>query len=297
MTEKDQIDFFTPPLQQLGEESPLEILKNECVEIMMKNIQQLTPKEIRHLIRKGKWSKPTAGIAMGYAQANLVILPQRYAFDFLLFCQRNPKPCPLLEVLEPGEFQTKFLSSGADIRTDIPRYHLYHQGKLQKTLKEIKRLWKSDWVSFLLGCSFSFEEALLRANIPVRHIEENKNVPMFISSIPCKSAGVFHGPLVVTMRPIPPNKVTQAVRITSRYASVHGAPIHIGDPLTIGIKDLRKPDFGDPVTMKKGEVPVFWACGVTPQAVVMKTRPDLCITHVPGHMFISDLLNEELAVL
>ena len=234
---------------------------------------------------------------MGYAQANVVILPQKYGFDFLLFCQRNPKPCPLLEVLEAGEFMTKSLCLDADIRMDVPRYQIYQKGKLQKTVQEIKSSWKSDFVSFLLGCSFSFEEALLRANIPVRHIEENKNVPMFISSIPCKSAGVFHGPMVVTMRPIPSDKVTQAVQITSRYASVHGAPIHIGDPSTIGVKDLRKPDFGDPVTMKKREVPVFWACGVTPQAVVMKTKPDLCITHAPGHMFISDLLNEELAIL
>jgi uncharacterized protein YcsI (UPF0317 family) len=263
----------------------------------MKNVQQLTPKEIRDLIRKGKWDKPTAGLAMGYAQANLVILPQKYAFDFLLFCQRNPKPCPLLEVLEPGEFMTNFLSLDADIRTDIPRYHIYEKGKLQKTVKEIKSFWKRDFVSFLLGCSFSFEEAMLRSKIPVRHIEEDKNVPMFITHIPCKPAGVFHGPMVVTMRPIPLDKVTQAVQITSRYASVHGAPIHIGDPSAIGIKDLRKPDFGDPVTIKKREVPVFWACGVTPQAVVMRTKPDLCITHSPGHMFISDLLNEELAIL
>jgi len=263
----------------------------------MKNVRQLTPKELRDLIRKGKWDKTTAGLAMGYAQANLVILPEKYAFDFLLFCQRNPKPCPLLEVLEPGEFMTRFLSLDADIRTDIPRYHIYQKGELQKTVKEIKSLWKPDFVSFLLGCSFSFEEAMLRANIPVRHIEENKNVPMYITSIPCKSAGVFHGPMVVTMRPLPSDKLTRAVQITSRYASVHGAPIHIGDPSTIGIKDLRKPDFGDPVTIKRREVPAFWACGVTPQAVVMKTKPELCITHSPGRMFISDLLNEELAVL
>jgi uncharacterized protein YcsI (UPF0317 family) len=262
----------------------------------MKNVQQLTPKEIRDLIRKGKWDKPTAGLAMGYAQANLVILPQKYAFDFLLFCQRNPKPCPLLEVLEPGEFRMKVLSLDADIRTDVPRYNIFRDGKLQNTVNEIRSFWKPDFVSFLLGCSFSFEEAMLRSRIPVRHIEENKNVPMFITHIPCKPAGVFHGPMVVTMRPVPLDKVTRAVQITSRYASVHGAPIHIGDPSTIGIKDLRKPDFGDPVTIKKGEVPVFWACGVTPQAVVMKTKPDLCITHAPGHMFISDLLNEELAI-
>ena len=263
----------------------------------MKDIHQLNPGEIRAIIRRRKWDKPTAGLAMGYAQANLVILPQKYAFDFLLFCQRNPKPCPLLEVLEPGEFGTKFLSLDADMRTDIPLYNIYRKGKLGRAVKEIRSLWEKNFVSFLLGCSFSFEEALLRANIPIRHIEENIIVPMFITSISCKPAGIFHGPMVVTMRPIPSEQVTRTVQITSRYAFVHGAPIHIGDPTTIGIKDLRKPDFGDPVTIKKGETPVFWACGVTPQAVVTKARPDLCITHAPGHMFISDLLNEELGIL
>jgi uncharacterized protein YcsI (UPF0317 family) len=263
----------------------------------MKDITQLSPREIRLLIRKGKWDKPTSGLGMGYAQANLVILPEKYAFNFLLFCQRNPKPCPLIEVLEPGRFKTEFMAFDADIRTDIPRYNIYRKGHLEETVKGIKKLWKLDFVTFLLGCSFSFEEALLRAKIPVRHIEENKNVPMYISSIPCKRAGLFHGPMVVSMRPIPPDKVTRAIQITSRYVSVHGAPVHIGDPSKIGIRDLNKPDFGDPVTIRKDEVPVFWACGVTPQAVVMKAKPDLCITHTPGHMFISDLLNEELANL
>lgn len=261
----------------------------------MKHTKSLSPKEIRALIRNGKWDKPTAGVAMGYAQANLVILPQKYAFDFLLFCQRNPKPCPLLEVLEPGKFRTEFLSKDADIRTDIPRYSIYRKGKLERTVRDIRSLWKNDFVTFLLGCSFSFEEALLRSKIPIRHIEEKKNVPMFITNIPCKPAGVFRGPMVVTMRPIPPDKVTRAVQITARYALVHGAPIHIGDPSKIGIKNLNRPDFGDAVTIGKGEIPVFWACGVTPQAVVMKANPELCITHTPGHMFISDLLNEELA--
>lgn len=263
----------------------------------MKNWKSLSPREIRHLIRRGKWNRPTAGLAMGYAQANLVILPQQYAFDFLLFCQRNPKPCPLLEVLEPGKFQTEFLASDADIRTDIPRYNIYRKGRLKATLKEIKNIWRPDFVTFLLGCSFSFEEAMIRAKIPVRHIEENKNVPMFITRITCKPAGVFYGPMVVTMRPIPSDKVSQVVQITSRYVNVHGAPVHIGDPSKIGIRNLSKPDFGDPVTIKRDEIPVFWACGVTPQAVVMKAKPDLCITHTPGHMFLSDLLNEELAGL
>ncbi|MCX8117853.1 MAG: putative hydro-lyase [Desulfobacterota bacterium] len=263
----------------------------------IEDIERLSPRETRLLIRQGKWDKPTAGLALGYAQANLVILPERYAFDFLLFCQRNPKPCPLLEVLEPGKFRTEFLSKEADIRTDLPRYNIYRKGRLQGTVKEIRSLWKRDFVSFLLGCSFSFEEAMLRARVPVRHLEEKKNVPMFISNIPCRPAGVFHGPMVVTMRPIPMEMVSRAVQITSRYPSVHGAPVHIGDPLKIGIRDLRRPDFGDPVTIGKDEIPVFWACGVTPQAVVMKAKPDLCITHAPGHMFVSDLLNEELASL
>ena len=263
----------------------------------MKKISQLTPNELRLLIRKGKWDEPTAGLALGYAQANLVILPKKYAFDFLLFCQRNPKPCPLLEVLEPGKYRTEFLSTVADIRTDVPRYNIYRKGKVGATVKEIRKYWRADFVTFLLGCSFSFEEALLRSKIPIRYIEEKKNVSMYITRIPCRPAGVFHGPLVVTMRPIPSDKVTRAVQITSRYASVHGAPVHVGDPSAIGIRNLKKPDFGDPVTLKKGEVPVFWACGVTPQAVVMEAKPDLCITHTPGHMFISDVLNEELAVL
>jgi uncharacterized protein YcsI (UPF0317 family) len=263
----------------------------------MRNVFQFAPKQIRALIRKGRWDKPTAGLAMGYAQANLVILPGKYAFDFLLFCQRNPKPCPLLEVLESGVYRTDFLAPKADIRTDLPRYNIYRKGRLEATAREIKAFWNRDFVSFLLGCSFSFEEAFLRARIPVRHIEEKKNVPMFITNIPCKAAGVFRGPMVVTMRPIPSDKVTRAVQISSRYASVHGAPLHMGDPAKIGIKNLRRPDFGDPVTIKAGEVPVFWACGVTPQVVVMKAKPDLCITHTPGHMFISDRLNEELATL
>ncbi len=263
----------------------------------MKKIRPLLPKEIRSLIRQGKWHRPTAGLAMGYAQANLVILPERYAFDFLLFCQRNPKPCPLLEVLEAGEYRTQFLSRDADVRTDIPLYRIYRKGKLEATVKEIKHIWASDWVTFLLGCSFSFEEALIRSRIPVRHIEEGKNVPMYITNISCNAAGIFSGPMVVTMRPMPPDQVSRAVQITSRYASVHGAPVHIGEPSQIGIRNLKKPDFGESVTIKKGEVPVFWACGVTPQAVIMRAQPDLCITHAPGHMFISDLLNEELATL
>jgi uncharacterized protein YcsI (UPF0317 family) len=258
-------------------------------------ITTLDPQTLRSLIRKGGWDKPTAGLALGYAQTNLVILPKSHAFDFLLFCQRNPKPCPLLEVLEPGRFQTSFLASGADIRTDVPRYKIFRQGTVEAVVENISNQWQEDFVTFLLGCSFSFEEALLRAKIPVRHLEENKNVPMYITHIPCKPAGIFHGPMVVTMRPMPRDKVVQAVQITGRYAAVHGSPIHIGDPAAIGIHDLEQPDFGEAVQVEREEVPVFWACGVTPQAVIMQAKPDLCITHAPGCMFVTDVLNEELA--
>lgn len=258
------------------------------------HILMLDSGEIRRLIRKGKWDKPTSGIAPGFTQANLVILPRAYAFDFLLFCQRNPKPCPLLEVLEPGQFRPVSLSKDADIRTDVPRYNVFRNGTLDRTVTDIRRLWRDDFVTFLLGCSFSFEEALLESGIPVRHIEENKNVSMYVTSLACRPAGIFRGPMVVSMRPIPPDKVARAVQITARYASVHGAPVHIGDPSKIGIKNLKKPDFGDAVTIKKGEIPVFWACGVTPQAAVIRAKPEICITHVPGHMFVSDVRNEEL---
>lgn len=267
------------------------------MDLDMKKMAQKKPEEIRKMIRNGRWNKPTGGLALGYAQANLAILPSKYAFDFILFCQRNPKPCPLLEVLEPGQYETRFMAHGADIRTDIPKYSVYRKGNLEETLQDIRGLWREDFVTFLMGCSFSFEEALQRAKIPMRYVEENKNIPMFISNIPCQPAGIFHGPMVVSMRPIPENKVVRATQITSRFASVHGAPIHIGDPSKIGIKDIRKPDFGEAVTIKSGEVPVFWACGVTPQTVVMNAKPDICIAHAPGHMFVGDLLNEELATL
>jgi uncharacterized protein YcsI (UPF0317 family) len=261
----------------------------------MKNLRDLSPRELRSLIRQGKWKRPTAGLAMGYAQANLVVLPAKYGFDFLLFCQRNPKPCPLLEVLEPGTSTTAVLAAQGDVRTDIPRYMVYRKGAAQSDRTDIKDLWQDDFIAFLLGCSFSFEEALVRARIPVRHIEEGKNVPMYITSLPCAPAGIFRGPMVVTMRPLPPDSVVRAIQITSRYPFVHGGPVHIGDPKAIGISSLMRPDFGDPVTIGKGEVPVFWACGVTPQAALIAAEPEVCITHAPGHMFITDILNEELA--
>jgi uncharacterized protein YcsI (UPF0317 family) len=198
-------------------------------------------------------------------------------------------------VLEPGDFRPDSLASKADVRTDVPQYNVYVKGSLKASPISVKELWRKDFVTFFLGCSLSFEEALIKSGIPVRHIEEEKNVPMYLTNIQCRPAGIFHGPLVVTMRPILLTKVVKAIQITSRYAFVHGGPVHTGDPKIIGIQNLEKPDFGDPVTIKKGEIPVFWACGVTPQAAVMGVKPEICITHSPGHMFITDILNEELA--
>jgi uncharacterized protein YcsI (UPF0317 family) len=261
-----------------------------------KDIAELTPNQIRMLIRGGKWKKPTAGLALGYAQANLVVLAEKYAFDFLLFCQRNPKPCPLLEVMEKGIPEPKETAPGSDIRTDLPKYRIYEKGRFVKEIETITEYWTSDMVSFLLGCSYSFEFALMDAGVPLRHIEEGKTVPMYITNISSKKAGAFEGPVVVSMRPIPPEKVVKAVQVTTRFASVHGAPVHVGDPSKIGIRDLAEPDYGDRVRLGPDEVPVFWACGVTPQVAIIRNKPDLVVTHSPGHMFISDIKNESLAV-
>ena len=256
-----------------------------------------TPADIRALVRSGEWSGVTVGLAPGHVQANLAILPRDLAFDFLLFCQRNPKPCPLLEVLEPGSFEPKSTAPGADLRSDLPLYRVYMHGQIEGEDKDIRSLWRDDLVSFLLGCSFTFERALLSSGIPLRYVEEGKNVSMYITNIETTPAGVFSGPMVVTMRPIPRRQVVRAVQVTSRFPSVHGAPVHIGDPEAIGIADLTRPDFGDPTDVREGEVPVFWACGVTPQVLALRCKPPLMITHSPGHMFITDWLDEDLAVI
>ncbi|MFZ5648024.1 MAG: putative hydro-lyase [Bacillota bacterium] len=263
----------------------------------MDMLSRLSPGELRDLMRRGQLTRPTAGLASGYVQANLVVVPRELAFDFLLFAQRNPRPCPVLDVTDPGSPDPGLIAPGADVRYDLPKYRIYRGGELVDEVTDIESYWREDLVAFLLGCSFTFEEALLDAGVPVRHIEEGRNVPMFNTGIPLVPAGRFHGFMVVSMRPVPPGKVVKAVQVTSRFPAVHGAPVHIGDPGKIGIRDINRPDYGDPVTINPGEVPVFWACGVTPQAVAMTAKPELMITHSPGHMFISDLRNEDLAVL
>lgn len=255
------------------------------------------PSEIRKLIRQGKLIRPTTGLAPGYAQANLVILPKDLAFDFLLFCQRNPKPCPLLEVMEPGKCEPVLTTRGADIRTDIPLYRIYRNGILESEERDVTRFWTPELVTFLLGCSFTFESALLQSGISLRHIALGKNVAMYITSIETQPAGIFSGPMVVSMRPVRVSQIVKAVQVTSRFPQVHGAPVHIGAPERIGIRDIMHPDYGDPVEIKEDEVPVFWACGVTSQAVALKSKPPFMITHSPGYMFITDVRDQELTVI
>ena len=259
-----------------------------------KDYSEMSPKELRLLIRKGEITAPTSGMCNGYAQANLVVLPKDLAFDFLLFAVKNPKACPLLEVTQPGDRMLSELAADADIATDIPKYRIYENGELSGEYTDVSKFWRDDLVSFLIGCSFSFEWELLAADIPVRHIEENRNVPMYNTNIACRSAGVFHGNMVVSMRPIPHALIPKTVQVTGAMPRVHGAPVHIGAPEVIGIRSIDKPDYGDAVTINEGEVPVFWPCGVTPQAVVMASKPSFCITHSPGHMFVSDVKNVNL---
>ncbi len=237
----------------------------------------------------------TAGMAPGHVQGNLMILPQSLANDFLLFCQRNQQPCPVLAVSEPGNPMLPTLGVDVDIRSDIPRYRVWKEGVMVDEPYDITNYWRDDLVSFLLGCSFSFEQALIEAGIPMRHIDQGVNVPMYRTNIATEPAGVFHGPMVVSMRPMKAADAIRAVQVTSRFPRVHGAPVHLGFPEQIGIKDLSKPDFGDAVEVKDGELPVFWACGVTPQSVAMAARPPFCITHSPGAMLVTDLLNHRLA--
>jgi uncharacterized protein YcsI (UPF0317 family) len=249
----------------------------------------------RAAIRQGQWTGNTSGLAGGHVQGNVVILPDMLANDFLRYCQRNPKPCPLLAVSEPGEAKLPALGNDIDICSDVPRYRVWRDGVMIEEPTDISHLWRKDLVTFVIGCSFSFEQALLDAGLPLRHIQQNRNVAMYLSNIATEAAGVFHGPMVVSMRPFKAQDAIRAIQITSRFPDVHGAPVHMGDPAQIGIHDLSKPDYGDAVDVLPDEIPVFWACGVTPQAAITQAKPAFCITHAPGAMLITDLLNHQLA--
>jgi uncharacterized protein YcsI (UPF0317 family) len=258
-------------------------------------IDERHPREIRADIRAGYISGVTTGLGAGYVQANLAALPRDQAYDFLLFCQRNSRPCPLLEVTDVGAVEPVGVAPGADLRTDIPRYRIYRDGVLVDETADATEYWRDDLVAFLLGCSFTFEWALLEAGVPLRHIEQDRNVAMWRTSIPCRPAGVFHGQMVVSMRPIPASLLSRAVTASARFPGAHGAPIHIGDPAAIGIRDLEQPDWGDRQKFEPGDVPVFWACGVTSQAAALASKPPFMITHSPGHMFLTDMPNSVLA--
>lgn len=254
----------------------------------------LTPAQAREMFRGGL-RRPTSGFSAGYAQANIIALPQADAFDMLLFAQRNPKSCPVLGVLEAGQLESELLPGG-DIRTDAPAYRVYRTGELVEETSEVVQQWRADLVAFIIGCSFTFEAPMIEAGLPVAHIDQEVNVPMYRTTEQSQPAGSLSGPMVVSMRPLPAHQISEAVRITSRYPGVHGAPVHIGDPDALGIADLDSPDFGDPVVIPEGWIPVFWACGVTPQAAVMHSKPELAISHAPGHMLVTDLANHTLQV-
>jgi uncharacterized protein YcsI (UPF0317 family) len=251
--------------------------------------------ELRQRIRSGAFSGNTSGAASDLVQGNLVILPAADAADFLLYCQRNPRPCPVLAVGSPGDPAVPALGHDIDLRTDLPRYRVWRHGELVDEPTDVSALWRPDLVSFVIGCSFSFEWALNEAGIVLRHQQLGCNVAMYRTNIPTAPAGRFAGPLVVSMRPMRAADAIRAVQITSRFPSVHGAPVHLGDPSQIGIADLARPDYGDAFELLPGEMPVFWACGVTPQAALAQARPDFCITHAPGAMLVTDLRNPQLA--
>lgn len=260
-------------------------------------MQLLSSREVRQQIRLGAIQGQTSGMASGFVQANLVILPKSWADDFLAFCHFNPKPCPLIGVTQPGDPLMPTVGNDVDLRTDLPAYYVWEDGELVGETTNVSSLWRDDLVGFAIGCSFSFEHALMDAGIRLRHIEEGRNVAIFRTDIPCTPAGRFRGPMVVSMRSMTPADAIRAIQICTRFPNVHGAPIHFGDPAAIGIHDLEKPDYGDVVEVRPGEVPVFWACGVTPQTVLQDSKPPFCITHAPGSMLITDLRIGEVSLL
>lgn len=274
------------------------VLGNACGDVMAIQSEtrfdgaRLSSTAIRRRIRAGDHDGHTAGLAAGKLQCNLAILPEAYALDFLRFCQRNPKPCPVVGVGDTGNPMLPTLGQDIDIRSDVPRYRVFKDGEFAEEVTEITGLWTQELVTVALGCSFTFENALVRAGIPVRHIEMGRNVPMFRTGIDLVPAGPFGGQMVVTMRPLKADRIDEARAISAKYPQAHGAPIAVGDPEKIGISDLGAPDYGDPVDINPGEVPVFWACGVTPQNVLKAAKLPICITHAPGHMLITDIAED-----
>jgi uncharacterized protein YcsI (UPF0317 family) len=260
------------------------------------DVRGMDAREVRARIRENEYAGPTGGHAAGFAQANLVVLPGEYAFDFLKFCVRNPKPCPILEVTEAGSPEPVVTAPGADLRTDVSGYRVYEHGEIVEEPTDLLHRWQEDLVGFLIGCSFTFEAALVAAGFRIAHVEQGQNVPMYITGKQCVPSGPFAGPMVVSMRPYRAEEIPLVVSASGRYPAMHGAPVHVGDPEALGISDLAKPEFGEPVEIEEDQLPVFWACGVTPQAIAMQAKPPLMITHSPGHMFITDRRHSEYEV-
>jgi len=258
-------------------------------QISYETLRNRSVQGVRDAIRKGEWARHTAGLARGKLQCNLAILPAEYALDFLTFCQRNPKPCPIVGISNQGDPMMPTLGHDIDIRTDVPQYRVFRDGVLASEQRDISALWRDDLVSVALGCSFTFENALVEAGIPVRHIERDTTVPMYSSNIKLTPAGPFFGTMVITMRPIPRDRVNEAIQISAQFPQAHGAPVAIGDPAHVGIADLQKPDWGQAVPVAADEIPVYWACGMTPQNVLRAANLPLCITHTPGCMLIADV--------
>ena len=280
----------------MSHQAPIEHREHPAILAEVERLAKSTGIDVRLACRSSAYDGPTSGLAPGFVQGNLVILPGDWADEFLRFCQANPKPCPVLGVAEEGVPTIPLLGENLDIRTDLPRYRVWRDGEIVAEPGDLHAVWREDLVSVVLGCSFSFEEALQQADVPVRHIACGCNVPMYRTSIATRSVGRLHGPLVVSMRPLIPADAIRAIQITSRLPAVHGAPVHLGFPEAIGIAHLDRPDYGDPVPVEAGELPVFWACGVTPQAAIAAARPPFAVTHAPGCMLVTDLKNARLAV-
>src|ERR1700730_6988598 len=259
--------------------------------------EAILPSHRARLDYRAGMAATTSGVANGHVQGNLVVLPEKFASAFHRFCQLNPKPCPIIGMSDVGNPMIPSLGADLDIRTDVPRYRVWRDGEVVDEPTDVIAHWRDDLVAFVLGCSFSFEEALMAEGIPLRHVEQRVRVPMYRTNIACTPAGPFAGPMVVSMRPLKPAQAIRAVQITSRFPSVHGAPVHLGHPHSIGIVDIDKPDDGDAVPIAADEMPVFWACGVTPQSVISTAKIPFAITHAPGLMLITDLQNTQLAVL
>ena len=262
----------------------------------MSEFKPLSPSELRSGCRDKSFDGPTSGHAPGFVQANMVILPADFAEEFQIFCDKNPQPWPVLEVLAPGRFEPERVAPKADIRTDLPRYRVFQDGRAVEDPTDIVDMWRDDFVTFLLGCSFVAEDALMKAGLLLPHIAETGFVPMFRTTVPCTPAGRFKGTMVVSMRPFTPEEANRAAEITKHYPMAHGAPIHVGDPAVLGIKNLAQPEFGQPVSMTADQVPVFWPCGVTPQEAILNAKPPIAITHAPGHMFVADITSESTRI-